>query len=75
METTSVVRASQSSLQVRWIERAYVNGSPASTQHWTAILSTVIHTPRDEDSLRGNPLGIYIEGLDWSRELDSGDTK
>jgi type IV secretion system protein VirB5 len=75
IETTSVVRASTSSFQVRWIERVYVNGSLSSTQHWTAILSTVMRPPRDEDSLRGNPLGIYIDGLDWSRELDSGDTK
>lgn len=75
IETTSVVRASSSSFQVRWVERAYVNGSLASTQHWTGILSTVLSPPKNEDSLRGNPLGIYIEGLDWSRELDSGDTK
>jgi type IV secretion system protein VirB5 len=75
IETTSVVRASASSYQVRWVERTYVNGSLGSTQHWTAMLSTVLNTPKDEESLRSNPLGIYIDGLDWSRELDSGDTK
>jgi len=75
IETTSVVRASKTSFQIRWTERVYVNGSLSSTHHWTAILSTVRRPPRDENSLRGNPLGIYVDGLDWSRELDSGDTK
>jgi len=75
VETTSVVRASASSFQIRWTERIYLNGSLSSTQHWTGILSTVLRPPRDEASLRANPLGIYVEGLDWSRELDSGDTK
>lgn len=70
-EVTSVVRASDSSFQVRWIEKSYLNGALATTQHWTAILSTVLHTPTDEPALRANPLGIYIDGLDWSRELDS----
>jgi type IV secretion system protein VirB5 len=75
VETTSVVRASRSSFQIRWTERVYLNGSLSSTHHWTAILSTVLRPPRDEDSLRSNPLGIYVDGLDWSRELDSGENK
>jgi type IV secretion system protein VirB5 len=75
IETTSVVRASKSSFQIRWTERAYLNGSLSTTHHWTAILSTVRRPPRDESSLRSNPLGIYVDGLDWSRELDSGDNK
>ncbi len=71
VETTSVVRASESSFQVRWIERTYMNGSLASTQHWTAILSTLLRAPSDDDTIRKNPLGIYIDSLDWSRELDA----
>jgi type IV secretion system protein TrbF len=71
VEVTSVVRASESSFQLRWIERSYLNGSPASTQHWTAILSTVLRTPQDEAALRANPLGVFVEGLDWTRELES----
>jgi type IV secretion system protein TrbF len=71
VEVTSVVRASATSFQLRWIERSYVNGSLASTQRWTAILSTVLHIPQDEAALRANPLGVFVEGLDWTRELDS----
>lgn len=71
VEVTSVVRASESSFQVRWVERAYVNGAPAGTERWTAVLSIVLQPPRTEERLRKNPLGIYVNGLSWSRELDA----
>lgn len=69
VEVTSVVRVSDVSVQVRWIERTYTNGALTNTERWTAILSLVIRQPRDEARLRKNPLGIYIDGLNWSREL------
>lgn len=71
VEVTSVVRASESSFQVRWIERGYVNGAPAGTERWIAVLSIVLQPPRTEERLRKNPLGIYVNGLSWSRELDA----
>lgn len=71
VEVTSVVRASPGSFQVRWIERAYDNGALTATDRWTAILSIVVQPPRDEAQLRKNPLGIYVNGLNWSRELGS----
>lgn len=71
VEITSVVRASESSFQVRWIERNYANGSPSGTERWTAVLSIVLQPPRTEERLRRNPLGIYVNGLSWSRELDA----
>lgn len=72
IEVTSVVRASETSFQIRWLERLYVNGSLASKQRWTALASVVIDPPRDAETLRKNPLGIYVTSLAWSRELDSG---
>ncbi len=71
VEITSVVRASDSTFQVRWIERSYDNGAPTGTDHWTAMLSTVVQAPHNEARLRRNPLGIYVNGLSWSRELDA----
>ena len=69
VEVTSVVRASESSFQVRWTERSTVNGSPGAVERWTAIVTVVLQPPRDAVRLRKNPLGIYVNGLDWSREL------
>ena len=71
VEVTSVVRASDSSFQVRWIERTYANGSPSGLERWTAVLSVVLQPPRTEERLRRNPLGIYVNGLSWSRELEA----
>lgn len=71
VEVTSVVRASANSFQVRWIERAYSNGALASTERWTAILTILLKPPHDEQRLRKNPLGIYVDGLNWSRELNA----
>jgi type IV secretion system protein VirB5 len=30
----------------------------------------VLQTPRTEQRVRKNPLGIYVNGLSWSRELE-----
>ena len=69
VEFTSVVRASDNSFQLRWIEHTYLNGAVSTVEHWTAIVSYVVHPPKDEETLRKNPLGIYVDGLDWSREM------
>lgn len=73
VQVTSVVRASESSFQVRWTERRYVNGEAAGLERWSGVLSVVLQTPRTEERLRRNPLGIYVNGLSWSRELDTAE--
>lgn len=65
----SVVRASDTSFQIRWTERVYSNGALSDTQHWIAILSLVLKAPRDEAQLSKNPLGIFVNTIDWSQEL------
>ncbi|PXA86577.1 conjugal transfer protein TrbF [Nostoc sp. 3335mG] len=70
VQVTSVVRASDRSFQVKWIETAFDRGALAGTSHWTAILTTVTKVPSTADVLRKNPLGIYVDAIDWSRELD-----
>ncbi|MGK9232198.1 conjugal transfer protein TrbF [Inquilinus limosus] len=72
VEVTSVVRASDTSFQVKWTEQVYSQGSLAATERWTAILTVVTETPRTAEVLRRNPLGLYVNGIAWSRELDPG---
>ncbi|KON64018.1 VirB8 protein [Komagataeibacter europaeus] len=69
IEIASVIRASDDSFRVEWIERRYVDSALASTERWSAILTIVVTTPTDAERLRKNPLGIYIHALNWSREL------
>ena len=75
VEVTSVVRASENSFQVKWTERKFENGRAAKTERWTGILTIVIRQPMSLEILRKNPLGIYVHGLDWSRELTPGENQ
>jgi type IV secretion system protein VirB5 len=69
VEVSSVIRASPDSFRVAWIERRYENGQLAATERWTAILTIVVQQPRDAERLRANPLGIYVNAINWSKEL------
>ena len=69
VEISSVIRASADSFRVAWIERRYENASLAATEHWTAILTIVIDTPHDAEPLRKNPLGVFVNAINWSKEL------
>lgn len=68
VEVSSVIRASDTSFRVAWVERRYENGQLAATERWTAILSVVVQPPRHAERLRANPLGVYVHAINWSRE-------
>jgi len=69
VDVSSVIRASPDSFRVAWTERHFENGALASTQRWTAILTIALQPPRDADRLKVNPLGIYVNAINWSREM------
>ena len=69
VEVSSVIRASPDSFRVAWTERRYESGQLAATERWTAILTIVIDPPRDADRLRKNPLGVFVNAINWSKEL------
>ncbi|PZQ78092.1 MAG: conjugal transfer protein TrbF [Variovorax paradoxus] len=73
VQITSVTRASDTSFNVRWTEQRYVTGALDRTERWNAVVSIVQQTPRTEQRVRKNPLGIYVNGLSWARELDSSE--
>jgi type IV secretion system protein VirB5 len=62
----SVVRASPTSFQVNWTEQTFQRGALTDTQNWTAIMTVQQKTPRREDVLRKNPLGLYVTELAWT---------
>jgi type IV secretory pathway TrbF-like protein len=69
VEVSSVIRASPDSFRIAWIERRYENGQLAATERWSAIVSVVVEPPRDIDRLRKNPLGVYVNAINWSKEF------
>jgi len=75
VEVTSVVRSSEGSFDVRWREQTFENGSLSHTARYSAVLSILLQRPRTEETLRKNPLGIYVRALNWSRDHIPGDNQ
>lgn len=73
-EVTSVVRASGDSFEIRWKENTYENGAIAKTERFTGVVTVILKTPTNAETLRKNPLGLYVHSLNWSRDL-IGDPK
>lgn len=69
VDVSSVIRASPDSFRVAWTERHFENGQLSATERWTAILTIVIQAPRDAERIKVNPLGIYVNAINWSREM------
>ena len=69
VDVSSVIRASSDSFRVAWTKRKYQDGSLADTTRWSAILTVALQTPRTPDGLRKNPLGVFVDALNWSKEL------
>jgi type IV secretion system protein TrbF len=69
VDVSSVIRASPDSFRVAWVERRYQDGGLSGTERWTAILSIIVQPPRSAEKLRANPLGIYVNAINWSKEL------
>lgn len=70
VQVTSVVRASPTSFEVKWIETGYEQGNLVDATRWTAILSLVVKPPHSADVLTKNPLGLYVDAIDWSKEIE-----
>ncbi|ALR19686.1 MULTISPECIES: conjugal transfer protein TrbF [Sphingobium] len=69
VDVSSVIRASPDSFRVAWTERRYQDGNLTATERWSAILTIVVQPPRTPDALRKNPLGVFVNALNWSKEL------
>ena len=73
VDVISVVRVSDDSFQARWIEKTYENGALMKAQRFTGLFSIVTQPPTDAATLRANPLGLYINSLNWGEDLVTGE--
>ena len=71
VDITSIVRSSDDSFEVRWREKSFRGGAHLMTQTFTASLSIITIAPTDAETLHRNPLGLYIHGLHWSKDLNA----
>ena len=75
VDVTSVVRASDASFQIRWLEKSFKDGTADRTTRMTGIFTVVISPPATSDLIRKNPLGIYVQAFNWSQDLNTGDSR
>lgn len=73
VEIASVVRASADSFELRWTEKTYQNGQFERADRYTAHLTLVLAPPKTAEALHKNPLGLYVHGINWSKDLTQGE--
>lgn len=68
VQPTSVVRASDRSFRIDWVEQTFERGALADTRNWTAVVSLRRVKPKTRADLKRNPLGLFVDGVDWSEQ-------
>lgn len=69
VDISSVIRSSNDSFRIAWIERRYRDGALEDTSRWSAIVSINVQQPKTVEALRRNPLGLLVTSINWSKEL------
>ena len=72
VEVISVVRTSNRTFAIRWVETAYENGLQIAAEGFTGVIEIVFEPPRTTEALLANPSGIYVHSFASSRScIDS----
>ena len=73
VDVVSIVRVSGESFQGRWIEKTYEGGALTGAKRFTGVFTITLQPPKDAETLRANPLGLYVRSLSWSEDLVTGE--
>lgn len=70
IEVSNVVALSNQSYQIDWaeIERDR-RGKELSTRRFRGVATVVLTPPQDEQTIRRNPIGLYLRDFDWTAQL------
>jgi type IV secretory pathway TrbF-like protein/sugar phosphate permease len=75
VEMIYVVRASADSFEMRWKEQTYENGAILKTDRFTGVANLVFKFPNTIETMNENPLGLYVNAFNWSRDSIGNDTR
>lgn len=70
VQPTTVVRASDQSFRIDWIEQTFERGALTATRRWTAVVTLKSVKPTTRTALQANPLGLYVDQIDWSEQAE-----
>ncbi len=70
VEVSNVVALSNQSYQIDWaeIERDR-RGRELSTRRFRGVATVLLTPPQDEQTIRLNPIGLYLRDFDWTAQL------
>jgi len=70
VEVSNVVALSTQSYQIDWaeIERDR-RGKELSTRRFRGVATVTLTPPQDEQTIRLNPIGLYLRDFDWTAQL------
>lgn len=70
VDVHSVVASSDKTFEVEWTETTRdIQGATKETANYQGSFSTDVNPPSDEQTIRLNPLGVYITHVSWSKVL------
>ena len=75
VEIIYVVRASSNAFEIRWREQSYDNGDAFKTDRFTAVVNILLKPPNTADAISKNPLGLYIDTINWWRDSVGADVR
>jgi type IV secretory pathway TrbF-like protein/sugar phosphate permease len=76
VDMDSVARVSPNSFKIRWKETTYEKQELPRTEQYTGAITIVLKDSDVPETLRENPLGLYVHGLNWSHDLgDEGESR
>ncbi|CAM5284678.1 Conjugal transfer protein TrbF OS=Afipia felis OX=1035 GN=BN961_00051 PE=4 SV=1 [Afipia felis] len=70
IEVSNVIALSNQSYQIDWaeIERDR-RGKELSTRRFRGVATVTLTPPQDEQTIRLNPIGLYLRDFDWTAQL------
>jgi type IV secretion system protein VirB5 len=70
VDVHAITPISASSYEITWLETTRDHtGVVSAKQEWKGVFSYVISPPKDEATIRSNPLGIYVTEFNWNKVL------
>jgi type IV secretion system protein VirB5 len=68
VQVNSVLQLGKGTWQIQWTETAFRrDGGPLREELWQAVVKTISAPPTTSEALLTNPLGLYVQELDWTR--------
>jgi type IV secretion system protein VirB5 len=70
IEVNNIVALSNQTYQIDWTEyQRDRKGKQTATRRFRGIATVTLTAPQDEAIIRLNPIGLYIQDLDWTAQL------